>query len=131
MMMMSHGSSFLVDSIITFSTKSYAGLLQLNYLSLMAFAKHLLQYLIKNVGEYNKLIEEAKNKANDMSAIDVTWQTNFRSAFEKNFADPNFQSIFDQDEWLHNSERIFNFKNNINNNMQRERLLIEQLKEEF
>ena len=60
MMMMSHGSSFLVDSIITFSTKSYAGLFQLNYLSLIAFSKHLLQYLIKNVGEYNKLIERSK-----------------------------------------------------------------------
>ena len=76
-------------------------------------------------------MREAKSKANDISAIDVTWQTNFRSAFEKNFDDPNFQSIFDQDEWLRNSNKIFDFRNTIHNNMQRERLLIEQLKAEF
>ncbi|MHB8338430.1 MAG: hypothetical protein ACYDEE_13535 [Ignavibacteriaceae bacterium] len=129
MMMMSHGSSFLVDSIITLSSKSYAGLFQLNYLSLMAFSKHLLQYLIKNVGEYNKLIEETKSKANEISEIDVVWQTNFRSAFEKNFTDPNFQSIFDKDEWMQNSTRILNSTNTISDNLQREKLLLAQLKE--
>jgi hypothetical protein len=129
MMMMSHGSSFLVDSIITLSSKSYTGLFQLNYLSLMAFSKHLLQYLIKNIGEYNKLIEEAKSKANEISAIDVVWQTNFRTVFEKNFTDPNFQSIFDKDEWLQNSTKILNFKNTVSENLQREKLLLEQLKE--
>jgi hypothetical protein len=129
MMMMSHGSSFLVDSIITLSSKSYAGLFQLNYLSLMAFSKHLLQYLIKNISEYNKLIEEAKSKANEISEIDVVWQTNFKSVFEKNFNDPNFQSIFDKDEWLQNSTKILNFKNTVSENLQREKFLLEQLKE--
>jgi len=129
MMMMSHGSSFLVDSIITLSSKSYAGLFQLNYLSLMAFSKHLLQYLIKNVGEYNRLIEESKNKANEISEIDVVWQTNFRSVFEKNFNDPSFQSIFDKDEWLQNSTKILKFKNTVSENLQREKLLLEKLKE--
>ncbi len=129
MMMMSHSSSFLVDSIITLSTKSYAGLFQLNYLSLMAFSKHLLQYLIKNVSEYNKLIEEAKSKATEINGLDLIWCNNFNNAFNKNLYDTNFLSILDSDDLIESSRKVQSITNDIKNNVQREKELLKQIKE--
>ena len=40
------GSLFMVDTIITTSSKNYLGLLELNYPSLLIFLKHLIQYLL-------------------------------------------------------------------------------------
>ena len=47
MMMLGHGSSFLVDTILTTNSQNYMGLFQLNFASLLWFSKHLLKYVIK------------------------------------------------------------------------------------
>lgn len=60
MMVVAHGASFMVDSLITAGTKSYAGLFQLNHLSLLAFCRHLLQYLLQSRSRYQALMAEAR-----------------------------------------------------------------------
>ena len=44
--MIAFGSSFMTDTIISTASKNYVGLLELNYLSLLVFTKHLVQYLL-------------------------------------------------------------------------------------
>jgi hypothetical protein len=130
MMMISHGSSFLTDTLITTGSKSYMGLFQLNYPSLIAFSKYLLQYLLKNAAEYNKLIEQAKDKANEIADIDIVWSTNYWSNLQTTFSDPAFVSIFDADEWLRQSDIIAKFRDGTKERLLKEEELIRQLNSE-
>ena len=70
MMIISHGASFLVDTLVTTTSKSYAGLFQLNYLSLMVFSKHLLQYLLNSYKRYNELLTQALDTGFEISTLD-------------------------------------------------------------
>jgi hypothetical protein len=109
MMMLAHGSSFLADSAITLGTKSYAGLLQLNYLSLIAFSKHLIQYMLKNVAEYKELIAQANERAVDISNADDYWKTNYRTRLQAQLSNPTLLLAFSEDEWSRNAARISAF----------------------
>lgn len=44
--MIAFGSSFMIDTIISTTSKNFVGLLELNYLSLLVFTKHLIQYFL-------------------------------------------------------------------------------------
>lgn len=128
MMSIAHGASFLIDSIITISTKNYAGLFNLNYLSLLAFSKHLFQYFANDIKKYKKLINESKEKSKNLSEYNLFWENDFKMAFYNNFYDPNFLSIFNEDEWLKDEEIIENFRNEIESNLKKENLIFKQLK---
>jgi hypothetical protein len=127
MMIISHGASFLADTVITCGSKSYAGLFQLNYLSLMAFSKHLLQYLLKSVSRYNELIAEAKELALKASSFDCRWEEECRLAIRRQFTDPAFLSVFDEDEWAASALQIASFQRGTEERLFRERELLQQL----
>ena len=129
MMIISHGASFLADTLITCGSKSYAGLLQLNYLSLMAFSKHLLQYLLQSASRYNDLIAEAKELALKASTIDFEWEGKCRLAIQGRFADPAFLSILDKDEWAARALQVYSFQRGTRERLERERELLRQLEE--
>ncbi|MEK0336930.1 MAG: hypothetical protein QQN41_05790 [Nitrosopumilus sp.] len=129
MMMISHGASFLTDTIITTGTKSYAGIFQLNYLSLMAFSQHLLQYMLNSVKEYNQLIKQSKEKALEIGKIDDMWFSNFRDAIYRNVYDPKFLSILDSDSWILQKQRLIDATNTINRNISKQIRLSEELKD--
>jgi hypothetical protein len=130
MMVISHGASFLLDTVMTCGSKSYAGLLQLNYLSLIAFSKHLLHYLLKSASRYKELIAEAKDLARKASVLDYGWEGKCRLALEERFADPAFLSLFDEDEWAATDLRVSSFQERIQARIIRERALHRQLEEQ-
>ena len=47
MEMMAHGSSFLLDTAISVSSKNYTGLFELDYLSLLVLATHTVKYVLE------------------------------------------------------------------------------------
>lgn len=129
MMMMAHGASFLVDTLITTSSKSYAGLFQLNFASLLAFSKHLLQYLIQSAKEYNRLIEALKNKALDMQNIDNTWFFNFRNNFVAVATEKHFVDLVEPSEMERQHRDAVTSVNNLKAIHAKRQLLLKELSE--
>lgn len=127
MMMVAHGASFMVDSLITVGTKSYGGLFQLNYLSLLAFSRHLIQYLLQSRARYQQLLAEARAAGDRVRELDTLWGENFRSRIAVHFSNPDFVSIFDPEEWYRQDERLVRARNSIKVNLALEAELIKQL----
>lgn len=65
--MIAHGSSFLVDTLVTTSSKSYAGLFSLNYGSLLAFSGYSITYLSKYLKERNSILNNIDEMSNRLS----------------------------------------------------------------
>jgi hypothetical protein len=95
MMMMGHGSSFLADTIITTGSQNYMGLFQLNYASLIAFSKHLIQYSIKCYKENKELMNQVKEKTLEIEKIDNEWFDSFRSRFQSVSQNEDFIQFVD------------------------------------
>lgn len=129
MMIIAHGGSFLVDTIIATSSKSYAGLFQLNYASLLAFSKHLLQYLLQSTKEYNRLIEASKSKALEVQNVDDTWFVNFRSNFIAVATKKHFIELFDPFEIEKQHRDIIASMKNLSAINNKRQLLLKELNE--
>jgi len=93
MMMLGHGSSLLVDTLITTSSQNYVGLFQLNYGSLLSFSRYLLQYLIKCNRERKDLLKKMIEKREDIYSIDLSWQKSFSDSFIEIANSENFISF--------------------------------------
>jgi hypothetical protein len=130
MMMIAHGSSFLVDTIVTTSSKSCAGLFQLNYLSLMAFCQHLLQYLIQSNKEYKKLLNDAREKSSEVDSLNSEWTSNFNAAFIRNFNSDSFLKLLDEDQWLKQRQTFNDSVDKIKDNNQKMKGLMKKIKDD-
>ncbi len=95
MMMLGHGSSFLVDTLITTGSQNYMGLFQLNFASLMWFSKHLVQYVVKCSKEYRELMHQVKDKAKEISYIDEQWYNSYKKRFLAVATDEKFIEFID------------------------------------
>ncbi len=127
MMMMSHGASFLVDALITCSSRQYSGIFELNYMSVLALGKHLLQYLIQNAKQYRELILQCKDKADEIGELERTWHRSLREAFRVNVNDSDFASIFDPNLWRAQTQAVARFQSSVRELVDRERELRCQL----
>jgi hypothetical protein len=87
-----------------------------------------LQYLLKNTREYNNLIEQAKQRVDEVGEIDLVWANKFQSILRSQFDDPSFISIFDSDEWNRQSDLVNEFSNGTRKRLLREQELLRQLK---
>lgn len=128
MMIIAHGASFLVDTIITTTSKSYAGLFQLNYASLLAFSKHLIQYILKSTKEYKHLIEGSKNKANEVGKLDGMWYSNFKRNFIKVTSNEHFVELFDPSEMIRGHKDVLRVADNLLKSQKQKQLLLEELR---
>lgn len=123
----SHLSSFTVDTLITCGSKQYAGIFQLNYISLIALSKHLVAYLLKNYREYSALIGLARDKADEIGKLNEQWLRSFDVAFRRNFNSPEFQSILDADSWMYGTAVIDRFYQRANDNIATQRSILLQM----
>ncbi|PKN75432.1 MAG: hypothetical protein CVU49_04000 [Candidatus Cloacimonetes bacterium HGW-Cloacimonetes-2] len=97
MIMLGHGSSFLLDTIITTSSQNYVGLFQLNFASLLWFSKHLLKYVIKCKAEYKLIMSKVASTGYEIELLDKELSGTFEERFEElsqdirlsEFIDPN------------------------------------------
>jgi hypothetical protein len=127
LMIISHGASFLVDTIITTSSKSYAGLFQLNYASLLAFSKHLLQYILNSSKEYSQLIQDSKNKVIEIWDIDRFWYENFKRTFMSAASEKYFLELYDPFEMDIRHNDVLRITGGIKERQNKKQLLLEEL----
>jgi len=106
LMMLAHGSSFLLDTLITTGSKNYAGLFQLNYASLMMFGKHLLSYMIDCHKEYRQLMEKIKDKAIEIDDLNEQWYGSFKSRFLNVATDSGFIEFIDPQAIMDSHNRL-------------------------
>jgi hypothetical protein len=129
MMIIAHGASFLVDTIITTSSKSYTGLFQLNFASLLAFGKHLLQYILQSTREYKRLIDASKNEALQLQDIDDAWFANFKANFIRVATEKHFLQLFDPLETEKIHDYVINTTKNIRDINRKKQLLLRELRD--
>jgi hypothetical protein len=95
MMMISHGSSFLVDTLLTTCSQNYMGLFQLNYASLIWFSKHLLQYLIKCSNEYKQMMSHIGDITKEIELLENQLFNNFHNSIIEISYDERFINFVD------------------------------------
>jgi hypothetical protein len=98
MFVISHGSSFLVDSVISLASKNYTGLFQLNYASLLAFCKHLLGYVIRNVKKYKEFMKQISDKTQLVNNIDDIWFFDISNEIDIITSTNELASLFNKEE---------------------------------
>ncbi len=92
--MIAHGSSFLIDTIISTSSKSYAGLFQLNLGSLTLFSTYTIKYLIKCLKESNEIKSNISEVHLLLSQAENDWYSRFRNNILDIANDNNFITTF-------------------------------------
>ncbi|MGM9683501.1 MAG: hypothetical protein ACI3XQ_07870, partial [Eubacteriales bacterium] len=73
-----HGSSFLIDSIITVASKNYAGLFSLDYGTLICFAVDVIKYIKQGTADYNMTLSKIADFNNDLIRLDYLWYDGFK-----------------------------------------------------
>jgi hypothetical protein len=113
MFVISHGASFLIDSIISLTSKNYTGLFQLNYASLLAFCKHLLGYLIRNVKKYREFMKEISEKTQLINNIDDAWFFDVSNEIDIITSSNEIVEFFNKEEQEFNSLMIRDYLNKL------------------
>ena len=73
-----HGSSFLVDSIITVASKNYAGLFSLDYGTLICFATNVIKYIKQDTADYSLTLNKVADVNNGLIQLDHLWYDSFK-----------------------------------------------------
>ena len=73
-----HGSSFLVDTIITMASKNYAGLFCLDYGTLLCFTIDVIKYVKQSTDKRKKTLAELSAVSDDILSLECTWYETFR-----------------------------------------------------
>lgn len=73
-----HGSSFLVDTIITMASKNYAGLFCLDYGTLLCFTVDVIKYVKQSTDKRKKTLAELSAVSDDILSLECTWYDTFR-----------------------------------------------------
>jgi hypothetical protein len=126
MFIVSHGSSFLIDTIISMSSQNYSGLFQLNYASLLAFSKHLLTYLIRNVKRYKEFMQQISEKTQLVNSIDDRWFFDISTELYTIASTNELVSFFNEEEQQFNSLMI---KSSLNRLIDKHQLKKEYMKQ--
>ncbi|MBU9721617.1 MULTISPECIES: hypothetical protein [Bacillaceae] len=129
MMMMAHGSSFMVDTLISTNSPNFTGIFQLNYASLLQFSRHLMKYLLKNGKEYHSLIGKVKEKTVRLEEIQGVWVEQARSELKIQMSDPSFLSIFSEEEWKRSEGIVDKFVDKSKDTLSKRKELLTQLEE--
>lgn len=103
-----HGSSFLVDSVITLSAKNYAGLLALDYGTLICFAMDVIKYIKKGTADYNSVLSKIADTNKNIAEIEDLWYDNFRTDVLRIAQKENFYETFNPELIINNHRDTIN-----------------------
>ena len=73
-----HGSSFLVDTIITTASKNYAGLFCLDYGTLLCFAVDVVKYVKQSTDKQSETLSKLSVISDDILVLECSWYDAFR-----------------------------------------------------
>lgn len=89
-----HGSSFLVDAIITTASKNYAGLFALDYGILVKFSIDVIKYVKKSTDIYSDTLNKISHMDEDVLILESLWYEKFKGEMLSLAAKDNFIEIF-------------------------------------
>ena len=92
--MIAHGSSFLVDSCITMTSKNYTGILALDYASLFVLASNSVKYIATGVNNYQQTLQAMEQVNLNIAAANHQWFANFRQSVLRLAESDNFNKTF-------------------------------------
>ena len=101
-----HGSSFLVDTIITTASKNYAGLFALDYGTLLKFSVDVVKYVKKSSDICKDVLDKISQVDEDVLILESIWYENFKNEMLMVASRDNFFEIFDPQSIIENHGRI-------------------------
>ena len=101
-----HGSSFLVDTIITTASKNYAGLFALDYGTLIKFSIDVIKYVKKSSDICNDTLNKISQVDDDILVLESIWYENFKKEMLSLAAKDNFIEVFNPQLIMENHNRI-------------------------
>jgi len=124
---LSHGSSFLIDSLITTSSKSYAGIFQLNFGSLLMFSKYVISYTMKCLKEKREIEENLVEAKASLEQFEIQWQQGFKDNVLKIVKKDGFLDTFDFEKISNKEKQIRAMQTDISDNIKERKKLFEEL----
>jgi len=103
--MIAHGASFAFDTTVTLASKSYAGLLQLNYASLAQFGNHSIRYISRSIAEYKKFMKETRGFSDEAMFQDKLWESDFQAGLSAALGKRELLEILSPIQMAHDSLR--------------------------
>lgn len=73
-----HGSSFLIDTIITTINGNYTGLFCLDYGTLLCFTVDVVKYVRQSTNAHKKMLEKLSSVKNEILSLECEWYEGFR-----------------------------------------------------
>lgn len=95
---LAHGSSFLVDTIITVGSKNYAGLFCLDFGTLIAFATDVIKYVKQSTDTYKDTLSEINAIRDQVLSLESSWYEAFREDMLRLAEKENFFDTFDPEK---------------------------------
>lgn len=106
MQAIAHASSFLVDTIITTTSKNYMGLFSLDYGTLVRFATHVIKYLIKGTADYNEILTKISSVDETIVDLNTEWYESFKADFLKMASNEKFYETFNPELIMEEHQRL-------------------------
>lgn len=123
--MIAHGSSFLLDTLITTGSKSYAGLFQLNYGSLIAFAGYVTKYLLECHKKRQNLVFQSDKARQLLLYNENDWYQGFKENIQMIALNDGFTETFSPAIILERNKETSMLCNEIGTKIERKRDLNE------
>ena len=101
-----HGSSFLVDTIITMASKNYAGLFCLDYGTLLCFTIDVIKYVKQSTDKRNKTFTELSAVGDSILSLECKWYETFRTDMLQLAQKDGFYDTFDPELIMAQHEEI-------------------------
>lgn len=103
---LAHGSSFLVDTIITVGSKNYAGLFCLDFGTLIAFATDVIKYVKKSTDTYKDTLSEINAISDQVLCLENSWYEAFREDMLRLASKDDFFDTFDPEKIMAHHDEI-------------------------
>lgn len=103
---LAHGSSFLVDTIITVGSKNYAGLFCLDFGTLIAFATVVIKYVKQSTDTYKDTLSEINVISDQVLSLENSWYEAFREDMLRLAEKENFFDTFDPEKIMASHNEI-------------------------
>ena len=103
---LAHGSSFLVDTIITVGSKNYAGLFCLDFGTLIAFATDVIKYVKQSTDTHKDTLSEINVISDQVLSLENSWYEAFREDMLRLAEKENFFDTFDPEKIMASHNEI-------------------------
>ena len=101
-----HGSSFLVDTIITVTSKNYAGLFCLDYGTLICFSIDVIKYVKKSMDTRKSVLSEISDTRDNILTLEYAWYDDFRKSMLQMASNDGFYETFNPELIISKNEKI-------------------------